>query len=35
MRSRSLALVRMEVSVVWSLVYLALRRILELVILCC
>jgi Homeodomain-like domain len=35
MRSRSLALVHMEVSVVWSLVYLALRRSLELVILCC
>jgi putative transposase len=31
----SLALLRLEVSVVWSFVYLALRRILELVMLCC
>jgi putative transposase len=35
MRSRSLALVGMEVSVVWSFAYLALRRVLELVMLCC
>jgi putative transposase len=35
MRSRSLALARMEVSVIWSFVYLALGRVLELIVLCC